>query len=268
MIVKRLDIERLFKDVGLQENDPILYLGGRIDDDKLYPPKYRKYLKDKIKRLNPTKIICHNHWYAKKYYERGILSKNAKIDMIFVYYNYLVDGKLQAINPTDYQDHRTWMKILIDKNPNIVYAMYISEGHKPPAVDAREDWFTEDYDLNNIKYFSFDGKYSPPSFAHRRHGRGARDASDGFGCINQLLDSGLKNLNIIGFSAFGSDEDMSYHSEYDCNGDKRFLGRKLFDLNTSEDLRTESDIMKHWAQTKKITNLENHSKLLDALEEK
>ena len=66
----------------------ILYLGGRIDDDNLYPTKYRKYLNSKIKELSPDKIICHNYWYAKKYYENGILSEDTKIDMVLSYYYY------------------------------------------------------------------------------------------------------------------------------------------------------------------------------------
>ena len=270
MKVKRSSIEDIFDCIDLQENDVILYLGGRIDDDNLYPAGYRKYLNCKIKELSPDKIICHNHWYAKKYYERGILTKHAKIDMIVVYHDYLTSGKLQTISPTDYSDHREWMKILIDKNPNIVYAMYISEGDKPPSVDADDGWFREDYDLNNVKYFSFDRKYSPEDLAEGDlgHGAQARNASDGFAALTRFVKAGFKNINILGFSAFGSDEDMSHHSVYNCGGDPRFVGRKYFNLDTSEDLQAESDILQYWVRTKKIKNVENHSGLMSCLREK
>ena len=269
MKLKKSSKEDIFKYIGLQENDVILYLGGRIDDDNLYPPKYRKYLKAKIKRLKPTKIICHNHWYAKKYYEKGILTKHTKIDMVLVYYHYLMGRSLQTIDSTDYSDHRTWMKILIDKNPNIVYATYISQGDKPDAVAIDDNWFRKDYDLNNVKYFSFDRTYSPKHLTGEDlgHGGQTRNASDGFAVVANLVKAGFKNLNILGFSAFGSDEDMSYHTAYKSGGG-RFVGRKLFNLATSEDLPAESDILKYWVQTKKIKNVEDYSKLMSYLKEK
>ena len=267
MKVKRSSKEDIFDCIDLQEDDVILYLGGRIDDDNLYPAGYRKYLNCKIKELSPDKIICHNHWYAKKYYEKGILTEHTKIDMVLVFYSYLTGSEHQTINPTDYSDHRKWMKILIDKNPNIVYAMYISQGDKPSSVDADEGWFREDYDLNNVKYFSFDRAYSPKDLTERDLGLGerARNATDGFAVVTRLVKAGFKNINILGFSAFGSDEDMSYHTAYDCRGDSRFVGRKLFDLQTSEDLPAESDILQCWVQTKKIKNLEDYSKLMSCL---
>jgi len=291
MRIERCDKEEVFEYVDLQKNDVILYLGGRIDDDNLYPPKYRKYLKAKIKRLKPTKIICHNHWYAKKYYEKGILTKNTKIDMAFVCYHYVAHGRIQGINPTDYNDHRTSMKILIDKNPNIVYAMYISEGYKPATVDVKNDWFREDYDLNNVKYFSFGREYSlsdfddggwhtPPPAAAAAINLGLtplkrrllgyeprrRNASDGFGMLTNLMEAGFKNINILGFSAFGSDEDMSYHTEFGPEN-PRFAGRKYFDLGTSEDQSAEADILEYLVQTKKIKNVEDYDKFISCLKD-
>ena len=269
MNILRHFIEDVFKKyIDLQENDVILYLGGRIDDDKLYPPKYAEYLNTKIKELQPTKIICHTHWYAKKYYENGILSGDTKIDMVLAYYHYLVHGKLQGINPKDYSDHRAWMKILIDKNPNMVYAMYISDGKKPPSVSVNGDWFREDYDLNNVKYFFFNRRYSPKDLTDGEFNKGKiRNATDGFAIISGLVKSGFDNLNILGFSAFGSDEDQSYFSEYG-EEDPRFAGQKYFDLKTSEDQRMEADILQYWVQSKKINNLENYGKLMSHLEEK
>ena len=270
MKIKKCSKEDIFKYIDLQENDVILYLGGRIDDDNLYPPKYIKYLKAKIKRLKPTKIICHNHWYAKKYYESGILTKHTKIDMVLTYYHYFKGGELQTINPTDYDGHHNWIKMLIDKNPNIVYAMYISEGNKPPLVKADDGWFREDYDLNNVKYFSFDRTYSPQGLTGEDLGHGVRtrNASDGFGVVTNLVKAGFKNINILGFSAFGSDEDMSYHTTYNCGGDSRFVGRKYFDLEDSVDQRAEADILQYWAHTKKIKNLESYEKLIYTLKDK
>tara|TARA_R110002020_G_scaffold176222_4_gene368363 strand:- start:264 stop:1070 length:807 start_codon:yes stop_codon:yes gene_type:complete len=259
--------EDLFKSVGINQSDTILYLGGRIDDDNLYPAEYIKYLNSKIKKLNPSKIICHSHFYAKKYYQKGVLDTDDKIDMVVVQYNYMTQGKLQTIYPSDYSDYREWMKILINKNPKIVCGMYISEGSKPDWVIADTKWFTEDYEKNNIKYFSFNRKYSPKDLTGEDLdlGTNTKNASDGFGMIISLLNLGFSNLNILGFSAFGADEDMSYHTEYQCGGDPRFKGKKFFNINTSEDLRTESDIMKHWINIRKIKNIEDHKTLISYL---
>lgn len=273
MKLKKSHKKDVFRHIDLQKDDIILYMGGRIDDDKLYPKQYSRYLKNKIEQLNPSKIICHNHWYAKKYYEKGILSKSTKIDMILVHYPYLSGSRLQTINPIEYNNHYEWIKILIDKNPNIVYAIYQNQGRlrptPPTSVDIDDNWFTKDYDLNNVKYFCCNRVYSPRYLVEEDlgHGLEPRNASDGFVIISLLLKFGFKNLNIVGFSSFGSDEDMSYHSEYNCDGDSRFLGRKLFNLNTSEDLRAESDILKHWTQTKKIKTIEDYSKLMSYLKE-
>jgi len=263
MTIEGCSQDDVFKYVDLRENDVILYLGGRIDDNNLYPPKYVKYLKAKIKRLNPTKIICHNPWYAKKYYEKGILTRNTKIDMIFVNHGYLDGGQLQTIDPTEYGDYNEWFKILIDKNPNIVYAMYLNN-NPISSVNVRDDLFVENYDINNVKYFYYDRKYSINDLIGETLGHvdESRNASDGFAMVISLVAAGFKNINILGFSAFGSDEDMSYHSEYNCGGDSRFFGKKFFNLITSEDLPVESDIMKYWVKTKKINNIENYDKLI------
>ena len=57
-------------DKSIDNEQVVLYLGGRIDDDALYPKSYCSYLNSKIKELNPTKIIAHTPWYAKKYYDK------------------------------------------------------------------------------------------------------------------------------------------------------------------------------------------------------
>jgi hypothetical protein len=269
MNIEKSATEDVFEYANFCKDDVILYLGGRIDDDKLYPPNYASFLNDKISDLKPNKIICHNHWYAKKYYQKGVLSSDTKIDMIFVYYPYLVSGNLQMINPIDYEDHRDWMRLLIQKNPNIVYTMYISEGNKPPSVSINKNWFTADYDFKNVKYLCANRQYSPSSLlgVDIGHGDHVRNGSDGFTMLTNLINYGFKNINVLGFSAFGSDEDMSYHSTYNCNGDPRFEGRKLFDLKTSEDLKAESDILKYWDKNKVINNIENHTKLLHCIGE-
>ena len=185
-------------------------------------------LNNKIKELNPDKIICHNHWYAKKYYERGILDFDTKIDMVVVYHSYLNGSSLQTIHPSDYSDHREWIKILTKKNPKMVYGVYKSEGPKPSSIQLDRELFAENFDTNNVKYFCFDRVYSPKHLIgdDLGHGEHGRNASDGFGMIINFLNLGFSNLNILGFSAFGSDEDMSYHTEYQCGGDPRFKGKK------------------------------------------
>jgi len=264
--------KNIFKFLNLGENDIILYLGGRIDDNNLYPPKYVKYLRDKIKRLNPTKIICHNPWYAQKYYNKGILTKNTKIDIIITNYSYIKWGKLQAVDPTEYSNYEEEFKILADKNPNIIYAVYLNHGstpEPPSSVDIDNGLFGENYDMNNVKYFYYDRRYSVEDLAmlpkwenKESFCTASRNSSDGFAMVTSLVSAGFRNINILGFSAFGSDEDMSHHSEYICDDDPRFFGKKYFNLDTSESLDVESDIMKYWVEIKKISNIENYNKLI------
>jgi hypothetical protein len=267
MTITRCDKEGLFNSIGIKANDTILYLGGRIDDGNLYPTEYVNFLNNKIKKLNPSKIIFHNHWYAKKYYETGILDSDTKIDMVVVYYSYLNGSSLQTIHPSEYSDHREWIKILTKKNPKMVYGVYKSEGPKPSSIQLDCELFAENFDTNNVKYFCFDRVYSPKHLIGHDLGHGGhrRNASDGFGMIISLLNLGFSNLNILGFSAFGSDEDMSYHTEYQCGGDPRFKGKKLFNISTSEDLPAESDIMKHWVNIRKIKNIEDYNTLISYL---
>ena len=248
---------------GLQQDDVILYLGGRIDDDSLYPAEYRKYLNSKIKELNPNKIICHTHWYAKKYYDGGVLDVSTKIDMILVNYWYFTKGKLETINHADYGgDHRSHIKPLINKNPNMIYATYQCGICKTdsPTVGVDTSWFGEDYDFNNIKCFYFTRKYSPNDLVEGAGG-GTINATDGFAVITQLVKSGFKNLNIIGFTAFGSDEDQSCFSEYGSMNPIQVAGKKYFDLKTSENQRMEADILKNYVKQKKINNLEDYGEL-------
>jgi len=270
MKIKKCYIEDIYKSIDLQETDVILYLGGRIDDDNLYPPGYRKYLKAKIKSLKPTKIICHTPWYAKKYYEKGILTKHTKIDLVLVYYSFLHGGLLNhTINPVDYgADSHAYLKTLIDKNPNIVYAVYrCPEDGCPDLMGIDNDRFCGDYDLNNVKYFSIDRVYSPKDLTEEElgHGGWTRNATDGFAMITNLVEAGFKNLNILGFSAFGSDEDQSYHTEFSTG---LHVGQKYFDLSTTEDQLAEADILQSWVQTKKIKNVEDYGKLMYYLKEK
>ena len=50
-----IGIEGAIKKLNIKKDDVILYLGGRIDDDNLYPFDYINYLNHKIKELNPKK---------------------------------------------------------------------------------------------------------------------------------------------------------------------------------------------------------------------
>jgi len=268
--LKKVSIEDVFKCVGLQENDVILYLGGRIDDDALYPKEYRKYLNSKIKRLKPTKIICHNHWYAKKYFDKGILPKNAKIDLILTYSPYFIENSFTSINREYYDGHPAFLRTLTDESPNIICALYWPARPKeivPYDTDVNAKSFHAGYDLNNVKYFSFGRAYTPQDLAPPFHDtdENPRNATDGFAILTNLIKAGFKNINILGFSAFGSEEDQSYHTEF---GPGEFAGQKYFDLKTSEDQRTESDILQYWVQTKKIKNMEDYNKFISCLKRK
>ena len=98
------------------------------------------------------------------------------------------------------------------------------------------------------------------------------NTTDGFAFTLMFLGAGFKNLNIIGFSAFGSDEDQSRFSKYnsvkdpDSNvGDERFNNKTYFDLATSENQRLESDILKYFCEKGDLHNLENEEELMKAL---
>ena len=254
----------LFEEIGLQKNDVVLYLGGRVDDDNLYPPEYAKYLNDSIERLQPDKIICHTHWYAKKYYDKEILTKNMKIDMILSQAEYygVTETQLQTIRPPHYKNYHAYIKTLTNKNPHMIYAMYrCFPIHKSDTyISIIDEDFGDNYDLDNVKYFEFfDRKYIPCELIDGG-GNGPVNATDGFATIKHLLDSGFNNLNIIGFSGFGSEEDTTLFTKY-SSSDPRFKDKTYFSLRTSEDRRMEADILQHWSNSDYLKNLEDYSKL-------
>lgn len=247
--IKDTGIENLLSE--MRYNDSILYLGGRIDDDNLYPPDYIKYLNQKIKELNPKHIICHSHWYAWKYYERGILDKSMKIDTIVCNYYYFITNTFDPINKEDYQGSHLWcINSLIEKNPNIVFALY-DPNNKQGSVTVDMKWFEREtrnfLEYDNFKYFTFD-----------RKGDHGRNCTDGFGILTNLLKLGFKKINIIGFTAFGSNEDDSNFTKYTTSQDTRVVNKTYFKLETSEDQRAEADILNHWSKSKKIFNVENY----------
>ena len=276
-------IESLLDSVELKCYDSILYLGGRVDDDNLYPPGYTKYLNQKIKELNPKKIICHSHWYAWKYYEKGILDESMKIDITVCNYGYLSTNTFDPINKHDYKGDHLWcIKGLIEKNPNIIFAAYKTQSETgiatsavqtPSSVDFYMKWFKgcdPRYSINNLRYFTLDRRYNPLNLVNKDLGRRytlcygnhVRNSTDGFGVLTNILKLGFKKVNIIGFTAFGSDEDQSHFTP---QGAGPYAGRKYFDLKTSENQRVEADILKYLAQNNKIKNLENYKKLMSCL---
>tara|TARA_B100000575_G_scaffold184579_1_gene148445 strand:- start:1857 stop:2744 length:888 start_codon:yes stop_codon:yes gene_type:complete len=286
-------LENLHKYMNLQEDDIVLYLGGRIDDDNLYPAGYASYLNEKIKKLAPNKIICHTHWYAGKYYDKKILDESTKIDVITAYRDHFQRGPRETINVVDYINHKKTLKKITTLNPNLIYAIYIC--HPTHAAyrtvpgkfdisDEIQERFGSGYDFNNIKYFYFSRRYCPNNLINWdmnvfsgeqkiKEWKGLNvNATDGFAIINSFLNAGFKNLNILGFTAFGSEEDMSNFTEYNCKNetgpDTRFNGLKYFDIKTSENQRHEADILQDYVASKKINNLEDYDKLLFYLKEK
>ena len=144
-------------------------------------------------------------------------------------------------------------------------------------MDVNDDWFGEDYDLNNVKYFDYDRRYSTKDLTGEDlgyDGEAKMNASGGFAMIMNILNAGFKNLNILGFTAFLSDEDESHFTPYGlgyCHWYggrcKKYAGKKYFDLQTSENMRAESDILKHWVRSKKINNVEDCGELKRHLKE-
>jgi len=277
MNIEKCSIEDIYEYTDLQKNDTILYLGGRIDDDNLYPVEYSKYLNSQIKELSPDKIICHNYWYAKQYYDKGILSDDTKIDIVLSYYGYFEEGPRNSINPEKYNNYKNWIKILIDKNPNIVYALYIDDNknfnNRPSSIYVNDDLFGENYDLNNIKYFERDRRLMfkvPQEEEKKLNGTG------GFVTLIKMLESGFNNLHILGFSAFGSDEDQSNFSKYGVNCintkfhrhyNRYYKNKTYFDLKSSEDQKAEAHILQYLCNDNVLTNLENYSKLKESREQ-
>lgn len=267
-------LDSILECIDAKHEDVILYLGGRVDDSNLYPDKYCKYLNSKIKELNPKKIICHTHWYADKYYERGILDESRKIDMILCHFDYMANDTFQPLNAQDYGgSHRFYLQKIMNNNPNIVIANYLNNlgswywnrvvGFElPESIMFNTSWCPETFNLNNIKYFTFERGYCPIDLVGKDlgHGNDIRNSTDGFDIIKQIIGLGYKNLNITGFTAFGSEEDCSIFSNYNVK-DKKVNGKNYFNIETSEDQRAEADILKYWADNKTIYNLEDHDKL-------
>ena len=286
MKIEDTGTKNLLDYADLKHNDPILYLGGRVDDNNLYPTDYVKYLNGKIKKLNPKHIICHNHWYAWKYYDKGILDESMKIDTIMCYRDHIHNDHFDPINKEDYSGEHRWCILpLVEKNPDIVFSIYDPWKHKhhQPSVEIDVEWFNEadaNIDDNNFRYFSFDRSYSPeeltkiyrmgrpPTDPTLGHGDHIRNSTDGFAILTNLLKLGFEQLNIIGFTAFGSDEDDSNFSTYETSHDGMIKGSTYFKLGTSEDQLAEADILKYWTERKKIYNLENYEILTRCIEKK
>ncbi len=273
--VENEEIQTILLDMGLTAYDPILYLGGRVDDDNLYPPEYAKYLNQKIKELNPKKIICHSHWYAWKYYEKGILDESMKIDLIVCNYHYLSKNDFDPINKNDYNGSHHWcIAKLIEKNIKLIFAAYQYSpdcNPLPETVDFYISWFeaAKNYRISNLKYFTFDRRYSPSELSDKDlgHGDHVRNSTDGFGVLRSILKLGFfKKVNIAGFTAFGSDEDDSSFSKYQTSNDRRIINRNYFKIQTSEDQRAEADILKDWTENERIYNLEDYQTLKKYLE--
>ena len=262
-------IKNLLLAMELKSSDPILYLGGRVDDNNLYPPGYTKYLNQKIKELNPKKIICHSHWYAWKYYKKGILDESMKIDLIVCNYKYLSRHTFDPINKADYNGSHLWcIKELIDKNIKTIFAAYETHTGKPvwKSVEFYINWFKgchKKYDANNIKYFTLDRRYSPSSLTDKKlgHGNHTRNATDGFAILSSIIELGFKQVNILGFTAFGSDEDSSNFTNYVTSKDQSINNKNYFHIETSEDQRAEADILNDWIENERIYNLEDYQTL-------
>tara|TARA_R110000796_G_C14561116_1_gene434876 strand:+ start:1976 stop:2803 length:828 start_codon:yes stop_codon:yes gene_type:complete len=263
------ELNNLYTFLNLQEGDVILYLGGRIDDDNLYPEKYRKYLNSKIKELNPDRIICHTHWYAKKYYNGNILKKSKKIDMVLAYSNHFIHGPIQTINPQDYNDYGEYLKTITKINPDLIYVLYDFEQGVIILEDEKYKNFGDDYNLKNIKSFYFDRSYRPNDLIDEPRDEWDElnfNCTDGFAIINRLINYDNIHLNIIGFSAFGQDEDSSRFTPYNLS-DTDYKDLNYFDIKTSEDQRIEAEILKNYIELKKINNLENYDMLTKFLDE-
>ena len=284
-----IGLDNILEYINLREEDVLLYLGGRIDDDNLYPSDYTEYLNSQIKKLNPTKIICHSHWYAQKYYEKGILDDSMKIDLTLSYAKYVMSDDLQSINPAQYKNHHSYIRELFRKNRNMIYVMYTCapkpaphqfEGvsfELPPRVASSLE--NADINLENIKYLYFDRRYPYVKPTGKKYPGTStsipdpktiiNNGSDGFMLILCLVANKVKNLNIMGVSAFGGDEDQSYFTEYgkQSNAGARFLGQKYFDLDTSEDQRLEADTLQGYVQKGIINNLENHKELMSCFKQ-
>ena len=274
-------IAKLLIGLDARVSDSLLYLGGRIDDNNLYPPDYCKYLNQKIKELNPRKIICHSHFYAWKYYEKGILDDSMKIDLIVCYRNHVKRNSFNTIDKSDYKHasiehaegtHLWCLKELIDKNIKTIFALYgvHTGGPMRKFVKFYTKWFkgcNKKYNLGNLKYFTFDRRYSPSDLTKTNlgHGKHTRNSTDGFGILKQILELGFQQVNILGFTAFGSDEDSSKFSKYISPEDEELNNRNYFEIKTSEDQKAEADILKYWIENQYIYNLEDYSKLQESV---
>ena len=272
-------------DKSINNEQVVLYLGGRIDDDALYPKSYCSYLNSKIKELNPTKIIAHTPWYAKKYYDKGILDESMKLDMVITYYPHSsLKERMQVINPDGYDREKSW-KYLYDLTKDTTYLFYIHNKVQKGSLSIVEKTRlfinngerVSNFDTTKIKFLLYDRRYFDPRKKNDLNipwdeKVGFINTTDGFAFTLMFLGAGFKNLNIIGFSAFGSDEDQSRFSKYtsvkhpDGNvSDERFNNKTYFDLATSENQRLESDILKYFCEKGDLHNLENEEELMKAL---
>jgi hypothetical protein len=239
-------------------------LGGRIDFDNLYPKEYCKYLNKKIKELNPNKIICHSYIYAQKYYNYGILDENTKIDIVLTWATYLYEDKERyTTSDSDIKEKISkkyniktklsindisYINILYNKNKNCKFIFYIP-GYSCNMIDNKPQfehinflyWYLSKrdilpknkIDINNYLNDTYEKKFN---------------CTDGFLYIDFFIKKlNFRNINLIGFSTFGSNE-------------KNLNDVYLNENNTTEKQNIESEILQMLVKNRYINSLENLKK--------
>jgi hypothetical protein len=274
-------VENILKYLDIKPDDKILYLGGRIDDNSLYPPAYNEYLRKELKKLKPTKIIAHSHWYALRYYERQILSDDSKIDMFISNATHTLKGKCQPIDIKNYDsDTRKTLEKMLKKNPEAILVLYKTHSKvragkirsKEPQKSLSLGTLSMYFNSDNIRCISIGRPYKvndlidtslsplPDKAFIDQWGKELINATDGFAILNGILSTGFKNLSIMGFTAFGRAEDTHYFTPYSLK-DRRFHGRNYFEIKTTENQMVESEVLKNYIDQKRINNLEDHDQL-------
>ena len=251
----------------INNNDIVLYLGGRILDnktgkfnEKCYPENYCKFLNIQIKKLNPSKIICHSFMYAELYYKSKILDKEMKIDIIFNWLYYYLNKPRWYYGELNYK----YINTLIDKNKSTKFLLYYShlpdaKSYPPPSKNDLINRLELRLNSENIKYFlhskeNSSRKITPNTIIDINKYMiddylKTYNASDGFLFIDYFVKIlKLKNLNLVGFSCFDNKLDI-LNNDYTHN------------MNTTENQYLENDLIFQMINNNIIKTLENVNEL-------
>lgn len=258
--MKNISIDNLKEFLVNTSGKKNLLLGGRINHKSLYNPEYCKKLNLEIKKLDPDKIYCLSFHYAYLYYKYNILDTTNKIYYIHTYslyftnenlfnnYNFMKKYKTYATPKFDIL--QTELDHIINLNPDTIFGIsYGSELKLKPnslkintenvylIIGSTKDSYRKIVPNNN--------NITIDDYLKNNYEK-TYNCTEGFFIIDNFVKNDI-NINLIGFSTFGSNENTNEE-----------IKDYLHNMKTTERQDIESDILYKLVKNNNINCLEQN----------